>query len=387
MKNEQIGWKELSAIDGIRGEQTVETVRKTSTLLAENLVHHAFGSVFAPTTLSRRDRELVTVGILGAMGGAEPQLRIHLEAALRVGAHPDELIALAEHLSVYAGYPRALNLLREVRATLDESGTPPPLATRRIHLGSHETRVFDTGGDKPPLVLIHALGLDLRMWSEVIPLLADQFRVIAYDLRGFGAASGAPVANGLADYAADLLALLDQIHIDKAHIVGLSLGGSIALQLALSDPARVETLTLAATTAWPFDSFTKRAEAAERDGMQAQVSPSLTRWFRPEDLAMGGWAVRYARDAVERAFVADWVAGWRALASVNTGKRLADLRVATHIIAGELDVSTSPALMRGFLDIPGATYEEIANAPHMISLVCPKALAQSVLNGITAHTR
>lgn len=384
MKQEQIGWKELVAIDGQRGEQTVATVRETSALLAENLVDHAFGSVFAQTTLSRRERELVTLGILGAIGGAEPQLRIHLEAALRVGAHPDELVAIAEHMSVYAGYPRALNLLREVREALGAAGAPLPLATRNVKLDDHQTRVFDSAGAKPALVLVHALGLDHRMWRDVIPVLTERFRVIAYDLRGHGAAAGAPVAQGLVTYAGDLVALLDRLEIDSAHVVGLSLGGSIAQELALGRPERLRTLTVVASTAWSFDAFTERARAAERDGMAAQVIPSLTRWFRPEDLAKGGWAVRFARDAVERAFVADWVAGWHALATITTGDRLGQIRVPTHVIAGERDASTPPQLMKQMLEIPGATYSEIAGAPHMVSLTHPKPLAEAILRGLDA---
>jgi 3-oxoadipate enol-lactonase len=386
MKQEQIGWKELAAIDGQRGEQTVAYVRETSALLAENLVEHAFGNVFARTTLSRREREMVTLGILGAIGGAEPQLRIHLDAALRVGAHPDELVAIAEHMSVYGGYPRALNLLREVRDAVRAAGEPLPITTRKVTLDDHQTRVFDSGCDKPALILVHALGLDHRMWREVIPLLADQFRVIAYDLRGYGAAAGAPVAQGLATYATDLVTVLDRLEIDSAHVVGLSLGGSIAQHLALSRPERMQSLTVVASTAWPFDAFTERARAAERDGMAAQVIPSLTRWFRPEDLAQGGWAVRYARDSVERAFVADWVAGWHALATIETGSRLGEIRMPTHVIAGERDASTSPALMKRMLEIPGATYSEIAGAPHMVSLTHPRPLAEAILRGINACT-
>lgn len=384
MKQEQIGWKELVAIDGQRGKQTVATVRETSALLAENLVDHAFGSVFAQTTLSRRERELVTLGILGAIGGAEPQLRIHLEAALRVGAHPDELVAIAEHMSVYAGYPRALNLLREVGEAVRAADGPLAMTTCRMTLDDHQTRVFDSANDKPAVILVHALGLDHRMWREVIPLIAEKFRVIAYDLRGHGAAAGAPVAKGLSTYAGDLVALLDSLQIENAHVVGLSLGGSIAQQMALSQPERMQSLTVVASTAWPFDAFTERARAAESDGMNAQVIPSLTRWFRPEDLAQGGWAVRYARDAVERAFVADWVAGWHALATIATGDRLGQIRVPTHVIAGERDASTPPQLMKRMLEIPGATYSEIAGAPHMVSLTHPKPLAEAILRGIAA---
>ena len=382
MKQEQIGWKELCAINGEHGEQTVATIRETSSLLAENLVDHAFGSIFAQTSLSRRERELLTVGILGALGGAEPQVRIHLAAALRVGADLDELVALAEHLSVYVGYPRALNLLREVREAARAAGKPVPLVTRRISLDGHQTRVFDSAGDKPAMILVHALGLDQRMWRDVIPGLVKTFRVIAYDLRGHGAAAGAPAAGDLAAFAKDLTALLDTLDIATAHVVGLSLGGSIAQELALNCPQRMRSLTVIASTAWPFDAFHERANAAEREGMEAQIVPSLLRWFRPEDLARNGWAVRYARDSVERAFVADWVAGWQALANIMTGERLHQIAVPTHVIAAEQDVSTPPQLMKRMLTVPGSVYSEIAGAPHMVSLTHPGPLAEAILRGV-----
>ncbi|MGB8664930.1 MAG: alpha/beta fold hydrolase [Serratia inhibens] len=381
MTYKQIGWKELAAITGPQSKKSVEKIREISPLLAESLVEHAFGTLFTASPLPRRDQELVTISLLGAMGGAEPQLRTHLEAALRVGADPDELIALAEHLSVYACYPRALNLLRETRVILADKNLCTLKETRKVDLHDHDTRVFDSGGVKPVLVLIHALAMDWRMWREVIPNLSANFRVIAYDIRGFGCAAEAPSAAGLETYALDLSDLLNKLGVTQAHIAGLSLGGSIAQHLALKDPSRFHSLTIIAATAWPLEVFTQRADAAVLAGMDAQVIPSLTRWFRPEDLAENSWAVRYARNNVQRAFVSGWQAGWMALASIETGKRLNEITVPTHIVAGELDVSTPPELMKGFLAIPGASFEIIAGAPHMISLVYPHELAAAITRG------
>ena len=384
MERNAIGWKELRAIDGERGVATVAEVRRTSQVLADALTDFAFGEVFSRAEFGRRERELVTVGALAAIGGAEPQLRIHLEAALKVGADPDELVALAEHIAVYAGFPRALNLLREVRSILEGLGVPMPLPTTRIDMGDHETLVTDTGGDKPPLVLVHALGLDRRMWRDVVPHLAQQYCVIAYDLRGHGHAAAAPLVSGLETYTEDLVRLLDRLNLSRVHLVGLSLGGSISQHVALSHPDRLESLTIIASTAWRNDAFTARAEAAERDGLAAQVAPTLTRWFTPEALAENGWAVRYARDRVHRAFVSDWAAAWRALATIDTGDRLSEIRVPTHVIAGECDASTPPALMCGFEKIPGATFEVMAGGPHMLSIEKPVELAEAILRGLSA---
>lgn len=387
MERNAIGWKELRAIDGERGVKTVAHVRETSPLLADALTNFAFGEVFSRAELGRRERELATVGVLAAIGGAEPQLRIHIEAALNVGADPDELIALAEHLAVYAGFPRALNLLREIRQILEELGYRLPPPSSRISLGGHETLVADTGGDAPAVVLVHALGLDRRMWRDVMPHLADGYRVIAYDLRGHGHAAAAPLATGLATFADDLICLLDRLGLPKAHLVGLSLGGSILQNVALQHPDRVASLTIVASTAWKSDAFEARAAAAESQGIAAQIAPTLTRWFTPDALANNGWGVRYARDRIQRAFVSDWAAAWRALAQIDTGERLACIGAPTHIIAGERDSSTPPQLMRGLADaIPGSSFEVIANGPHMLSLEQPLELASAIRRGLGRAT-
>lgn len=108
--------------------------------------------------------------------------------------------------------------------------------------------------------------------------------------------------------------------------------------------------------------------------MAAQIAPSLTRWFRASDLAENGWAVRYARDCVERAELAGWTAGWQALASVNVAATLPTIAVPTQIIAGEVDASTPPDLMRGMLTIKASTFDVVPDAPHMLALTHPDQL-------------
>ena len=92
----------------------------------------------------------------------------------------------------------------------------------------------------------------------------------------------------MADAAADLVGVLDALGLDRAHVVGLSYGGGIAQTAALAYPERFESLVLAATTDYPFEAFEARARSAETDGMEAQVVPSLTRWFTPAALAADG---------------------------------------------------------------------------------------------------
>lgn len=376
MNRNAIGVKELIAIDGKDGVTVANRVRETSPALADALTDFAFGEIFSRAELGRAERELASVAVLGALGGAEPQLRVHLEAALNVGVDADELIGLAEHLAVYAGFPRALNLLRDTRQVLDARGVAHSPPARRVVLRNQETLVSDSGGGQQALVLVHALGVDRRMWRDVVPALARNFRVISYDLRGHGHAAGARDIS-LDAFAADLGALMDALSIDRAVVVGLSLGGAIAQTFALRNPRRLAGLGLVATTAWPQPAFAERALAAERDGMEAQIASTLTRWFTGEALAKNGWAVRYARDRVRRAFTADWAESWRALATIDVEARLPAVEVPTAVIAGELDRSTSPELMRRLASLfPKASFDVVERAPHMLSLEAPEALAE-----------
>lgn len=379
MQRNKIGWKELKAINGEQASETARNIREISQPLADTMLDFAFGDILARAELGRHERELVTVGILAALGGAEPQLRVHLNGALNVGVDSDELIALAEHVMPYAGFPRALNLLRETKQVLTDRGFALPYPTERHLLKDHETLVTDTGGDLPVIVLVHALGLDRRMWRDVIPHLVKEYRVISYDLRGHGYAASSLNEAQLSVFVDDFITLLDSLNIKKARLVGCSFGGSIGQRVALEYPERLESLTVVASTAWKNDAFEQRAASAEVEGIEAQLAPTLTRWFTPKALAENGWGVRYARERIKRAFLTDWVAGWRALATIDTAEHLHNIKIPTHIIAGENDLSTPPSLMEGFRIIPNSTFDVIGGAPHMLCLENSKELGKILM--------
>lgn len=379
MQRETIGWKELKAINGEQALKIEQHLRETSQPLADALTGFAFGEIFSRSELGRYERELITIGMLAALGGTEPQLRVHLNGALNVGADPDELIALAEHTMLYTGFPRALNLLEETKQVLINRGLALPLPTTRHFINDHETLVTDTGGEQPVIVLIHPLGLDRRVWREVVPYLTKDFRVISYDLRGHGHAAANPNITNLSVFSKDLITLLDSLELNKVHLVGLSLGGSIGQYVALKHPERLNSLTIIASTAWQNEAFEQRARSAEVEGMPAQIIPTLTRWFSSAALAENKWAVRYAREQIKRAFVSDWAASWRTLASIETAKDLKNIHIPTHIIAGENDCSTPPSLMEGFNIIANSTFDIISGAPHMLSLEKPTELGNLLL--------
>jgi 3-oxoadipate enol-lactonase len=219
------------------------------------------------------------------------------------------------------------------------------------------------------------------MWRDVVPVLAAQRRVLAYDLRGHGHAASAPKPFTLHRLAADLGALLDALGLERAAVVGLSLGGAVAQYFTLANPERVAALSLVCTMARSQGAFLDRALAAEREGMAAQLEPTLRRWFTPRTLLQNGWAVEYARDRILSADVTNWAASWRALAEVDTEDRLSEITAPTQVIAAELDPSTPPELMRGLAArIPNADFHIVPAAGHMLSLEKPTELAALLLD-------
>jgi 3-oxoadipate enol-lactonase len=375
------GSREFEALIGHPADHTLERVRRQSPQMHRWLLDGAFAGPLSDPRLSRRDREIATIATLAALG-TEAQLRVHLQAALHQGVTADELRALCEHASVYVGFPRALNALAVTDELLADAGHQPAVPVHQVQLGDHSTEVAEidgAGAGGPAVVLIHALGLTWRMWDPVMQALAQGRRVLAYDVRGHGAAVDAPPPAHMDALADDLQQLLQLEGLASAHIVGLSYGGAIAQAFGTSHPDAVESLTLAATTHRPFYSFEARAAAVERDGTATQVATSLTRWFTPAALAENPPGVRYARECVLRGDPAQVAAAWRAFLKLDTADRLSDLRVPTLVLAGELDASTTPEVMRPIAEtIPGATYVEMAGAPHMPTLETPDLVVEAL---------
>ncbi len=132
-------------------------------------------------------------------------------------------------------------------STARTGGDPPtdgtPVREERTSVGGRSVRHL-TSGEGPPLVLVHALGENALDWSWVLPALSRGHRVYAPDLPGIGGDGGVVTDHSPAFFASFIAAFLDALGIERAAIVGNSLGGHIALRMALSEPARVSALGL-----------------------------------------------------------------------------------------------------------------------------------------------
>ncbi|WP_395695664.1 alpha/beta fold hydrolase [Nocardioides sp.] len=360
-------------------DQALAVVRSSSPQMGEWLLGGAFAGPLSGSDLTMAQRELATVAVLAALGDTGAQLAMHVGAALGQGITATELRAVAEHVSVYAGFPRALNALAVIDRVLREAGADVPPALRQVLLSDHVTTVAHAGTSGPPVVLVHALGLDWRMWEPVLADLAVGRTVYAYDLRGHGSAAEAAPPSSMTDLAIDLFDVMNALGLDRAHLVGLSYGGGIVQTAATIDRDRFASMTLMATTNVAFEAFEGRARSIEDQGMAAQVAPSLVRWFTADALAVNGWGVRYARDAVLRHDPEHAAAAWRAFKTIDVKGRNRGFGAPTLVLAGESDASTTPQVMSGIAaDIAGAQYAEMPGTPHMPTLERPELVVKAL---------
>lgn len=125
------GARMLSMVDGPAGLAVVEGLAQSFPDFARYVLEFPFGDIYAREGLGLRERELATVAALCAMGNATPQLRVHVHAALHVGCTPAEVVEVVMQMTVYAGFPAALNGLSVVREVFAEAGVALPLACGR----------------------------------------------------------------------------------------------------------------------------------------------------------------------------------------------------------------------------------------------------------------
>jgi 3-oxoadipate enol-lactonase len=221
------------------------------------------------------------------------------------------------------------------------------------------------------LVLLHPVGLDRTFWQSLAAVAARTHRVIAVDLRGHGRSPPADKTTSLDDYTDDIHAAIATHCKGAATVLGLSFGGMLAQVVALRHPQDVAALVLCGCTGGFADEvrplLRERGLAAERDGMEAVVAPTIERWFTPA--FRSDPQVERVRDRLRTDDVASWSAAWHAISTFHALPRLGEIAAPTLVVAGEVDAATPiPAATKLAESIPGARLRVLASAPHMMHI-------------------
>lgn len=281
--------------------------------------------------------------------------------------------------------PRLLPLALKVGAILSaaacaaSTGTPAIRSEGTTPQGLH----YVVEGRGEPVVLIHGAALDLRMWDPQMDALRGRFRIVRYDLRSHGRSEVQTMR--IAGYE-DLRRLLDELHLERVSLVGLSAGATVATDFAISFPTRVNRLVLVSP------------------GLGGYVPTERPSWFGPLGAALRAGDTRRAAElfadspllaVTNDTVAAAWLRGvvlanermWRdslgpqpQLAPAAIG-RLAAISAPTLVIVGAQDAAdihlTAETLVRG---VRGARKLEIPGAGHMVNVASPLAFNEVVVD-------
>jgi 3-oxoadipate enol-lactonase/4-carboxymuconolactone decarboxylase len=229
-----------------------------------------------------------------------------------------------------------------------------------------------TGPEHGPVVAFsNSIGSTLEMWAAQVRALSGRYRCLTYDTRGHGRSPVVGREATIDDLADDLAGLLEALGIEKAHVVGLSLGGMTAQAFGVRHPGRTKSLVLMATAAQlgTPESWQERAATVRAKGMTAIADAVLARWFTPafaSDQAdvVASWRERFAAIAPE-----GYSACCAAIRDMDLREAIRAIAAPTLIIAGADDPSTPPPVMEDIrARIPDAELVVLPRAAHLLAV-------------------
>ncbi|MCW2584415.1 MAG: 3-oxoadipate enol-lactonase [Klenkia sp.] len=237
--------------------------------------------------------------------------------------------------------------------------------------------------DAPVVVLSNSLGATLAMWDPQVPALTEHFRVVRYDTRGHGRS---PVPEGdstIDDLADDLVALLDRLGVQRAHVVGLSIGGMTAMRLAARDPERVDRLALLCTSAHTGNpgAWVERAQTARTQGTGALAEAVVGRWFTPGFAAENPGLVAEMRATIEGISDEGYASCCAAVGGMDLRADLSRITAPTLVVSGLDDPALPPEHQSALAAaIPGAQLLQLTPAAHIANLEQPQQVTDALLS-------
>jgi len=241
---------------------------------------------------------------------------------------------------------------------------------------------IDGPEDAPVLVLSNSIGTTHELWDLQIAAFAERFRVLRYDQLGHGRSEVPPGPYTVEGLGGELLALLDELGIERFSYCGLSLGGAVGQWLGATVPERIDRLLLAGTSAYfgTPERWIERAALVRAGGLAKVAAGSMERWFTAD---FGGWV--HWRDALAATPPEGYASCCDALALWDFRNELIGVSVPTLVIVGAQDPATTPADAELIADaIPGAKLVVIPHAAHLLNVEQPEAFTAAVLDHLVA---
>jgi 3-oxoadipate enol-lactonase/4-carboxymuconolactone decarboxylase len=230
--------------------------------------------------------------------------------------------------------------------------------------------VVDGLAGAPVVLLSGSLGSTLEMWEPQVPALAERYQVVRYDTRGHGRS---PVPDGPYspdDLADDALALLDRLGVERAAVVGLSLGGMTAMRLAAREPHRVDRLAVLCSSALlgPAQAWADRAALVRAEGTAAVAETVVARWFTEDLRTRDQEGVRRMQDMIAGTPAEGYAACCEAIGSMDLRDDLERICAPTLALAGAKDPATPPEHLAAIADrVPDGRLVVVPQSAHLAS--------------------
>ncbi len=250
----------------------------------------------------------------------------------------------------------------------------------------------DHTGSGPAVTFLHGIGGNRTNWHDQLPQFGRNFHAIAWDARGYGASDDYAGPLEFADFSADLIRVLDHFKVTRAHLVGNSMGGLIAMDFCLRNPARVATLTICDS----LTGFQHLTEEQRREFIRLRKEP-LMQGKEPKDIAPVVAQTLIGKSARPGSFE-------RVVASISALHKesfiktiegganyarvleLEKIAVPTHMVVGDEDRLTPPEMSREMAArIAGARLTIIEGAGHLSNIEQPEKFNRAVLAFLEEH--
>ena len=240
---------------------------------------------------------------------------------------------------------------------------------------------WERHGNGPAVAMIHGFGLNRGMWQWQLPALTPHFSVLTYDLLGHGESAPPEGIPHLAMFSGQLLRLMDRCQVERAAVVGFSLGGMIARRFALDHPDRLSALAILHSahdrTPAEREAVRERVRHTRQHGPSANVDSALERWFTPAFRAGEPELIALIRRWITSNDPAVFSRIYRVLAEGDAEivRGLERIACPTLVMTGEDDPGNTPAMSKAMAErIPGARLTILPHLRHMALAESPDAV-------------
>lgn len=262
----------------------------------------------------------------------------------------------------------------------------------REHTASRPTIAYvrRDGSSDETVLLLHGVGSSASTWHALLPLLDERYTVIAPDYRGHGASESPEVPYELDDFVADVVRLLDELGLDRVHIVGFSIGAIFGEALAIAHPDRVAALVLLNSIGGRTPEEARRA--LERLAVIRSTPPaegaaaSAVRWFTPEFRAAHPDEVAAEVAIVSATPHAPYAASYEVLATTDLIDRVDEIVSPVLLVTGENDVGSTPRMSRAVHErLPGSHLVVVDGLQHYLHVEVAPRIADLVNDFLGSH--